>query len=185
MSETHAQFGSPEEALRYCYVGVANILQNSAEVPEEWKQWLTNKVDGGEPLKGDPISLLANQMEIVDASQFPANKQVEKIGNMINNTIMTRLRNISFVSKYTIPSSFYESNQYIYEIAKELQTPISYAEGAEVLGIATINPIAGVVMKEKLTHFIKDQYNMTPFIHINLISLSDWFVMCDRHFQMI
>jgi len=172
-----------ERMLRQCYQGVAQALHSSEVIPSSWKDWYRNFTDSHDKFEKDPIELLVHNMCEAEPEIYSHATLVHKIRDEINTITESKLPKLPFATRLLTPSSFYESYPEAAHLSQIMSCPIAYAEGNEVLGIGTINPIAGNLLKDLLTQELKAKHKFSPFIFVALVNHRGWSLMMEKHFK--
>jgi len=169
--------------LQQAYLGVEQALQSTEVVDHVWKDWFHELVISPGEKTQDPIDCLATQMAETLPDLYSQAKLVMVIGEAVNEVSGAQLTRIPFAARMMTPTAFYEKHPEIADLARQLHCPVSYAEGAEVIGLATINPVAGLILKEELVKLVEASEGYTPFISLSLINHRGWGQMNHKHFN--
>nr|NIP94196.1 hypothetical protein [Akkermansiaceae bacterium] len=112
------------------------LEENDLATPDELKQLSSH---GSAPLRGprpwDPLEFLA-ALRVRDPDARPV--EVERLGRALAQAMGQHLALIPFAGRMPTPSAFYDVNEELLEVCKDLMTPVLYAEESEVIGIGSI-----------------------------------------------
>ncbi|MFT4176440.1 MAG: hypothetical protein QM627_07255 [Luteolibacter sp.] len=90
---------------------------------------------------------------------------------------------IPFADKLIIPGAFYDAFPALKTAAKYLKTPVIYAEDADAIGIASINPIATRMLGELIAKTVHGQTAIRPFISLVRTDYDVWVELNHKHFE--
>lgn len=130
-------------------------------------------------LPAEPLYELTALQE-PDSSQLDA--IVEHNAQMISSTFFPNILPAPFAKQMPTPSSFYEKHEAVYEMAKSFKCPILYNEDADVIGLASINPVTVVVFGQAIQAYISETLSIQPFISKVRINYATWTHLCEKHF---
>jgi hypothetical protein len=89
-----------------------------------------------------------------------------------------------FASKLITPTAFYESFQDFHQLAKVLLTPVIFAEDTDAMGIASINPIASMILAEEILGSMEDRVGVKPFVTLARLDYESWAFLTRKHFAL-
>jgi len=91
---------------------------------------------------------------------------------------------IPFAGKLMAPSSFYEAYTQLHELARELRSPVIYAEDTDSIGTAALNPIAARIMAEEIRAAVSRRFGIKPFTTAVRTDYDSWTFLSRKHFGL-
>ena len=175
-SATVSRATDPECLSQTCRVLDDHALATPAELKE-----LAHHGHG--PLQGprpwDPLEFLAAlRTRDPDARA----QEVERLGRSLSQSLGQPLTLVPFASKMPTPSAFYDLNDSLLLECRKLMTPVLFAEESEVIGIASINPVALRLSARTVMQFIADKTGTTPVVSTLLLHHEGWISLCQQQF---
>ena len=175
-SATVSRATDPECLSQTCRVLDDHALATPAELKE-----LAHHGHG--PLQGprpwDPLEFLAAlRTRDPDARA----QEVERLGRSLSQSLGQPLTLVPFASKMPTPSAFYDLNDSLLLECRKLLTPVLFAEESEVIGIASINPVALRLSARTVMQFIADKTGTTPVVSTLLLHHEGWISLCQQQF---
>lgn len=91
---------------------------------------------------------------------------------------------IPFSGKLIAPSAFYESFDSLHKLARVLLAPVIYAEDTDAIGVASINPIAALLMAEEILNAVDRRFDIKPFLTVARMDYESWTFLTRKHFGL-
>jgi len=128
----------------------------------------------------DLVETLAKHLYSDDAQVAAA---VATYGERISSTLTPTLILVPFAGKFITPSAFYENYPDLQKLGSSLMAAVTYAEDADAIGTASINPIASVILGEEISAAVARRVNVNPIVTSVLLEHQSWVTMIRKHFQ--
>lgn len=125
----------------------------------------------------DPLEILVD-VRISDPEQRPM--EIERMGRAMSQMLERPLVLVPFANRLPTPTSFYETYPTLYGLCQSLMTPVVFAEESEVVGIASINPVALLLMEEQITRTLSEVTGTRPIVTRLLASHDVWESICRK-----
>jgi hypothetical protein len=139
---------------------------------------------GQEPLlqdrQQDPLELLVS-IRISDSEQRPA--EIERMGRAMSQMMERPLVLVPFANRLPTPTAFYDTYPTIYGLCQELMTPVVFAEESEVIGIASINPVALMLLEDHVTRTLSEITGTRPIVTQLLAAHEVWESICRKQLE--
>ncbi|BCU78235.1 hypothetical protein [Luteolibacter sp. LG18] len=91
---------------------------------------------------------------------------------------------IPFAGKLIAPSAFYESFESLHKLARVLLSPVIFAEDTDAVGVASINPIAALLMSEEVLTAVDRRFDIKPFLTVARMDYESWTFLTRKHFGL-
>ena len=59
-----------------------------------------------------------------------------------------------------------------------------YAEDTDAIGVASINPIACVLLAEEINNSVHKRLSICPFVSVVRMTYEDWTFLTRKHFEL-
>lgn len=139
---------------------------------------------GQQPRAGDrqkdPLEILVD-LRVSDEDKRPG--EIERMGRAISQMIETPLVLVPFANRLPTPTSFYDTYPTIFELCQALMTPVIFAEESEVVGIASINPVALLLMEEHVLQNMSEVTGTRPMVTQLLATHEVWDSICRKQLE--
>jgi hypothetical protein len=133
---------------------------------------------------GKPADLLEMIARIQGHSEEHLGAAVLNLGNIVAATLTPYQPVIPFGTMLLAPSAFYESYDQLHKIARVLLAPVIYAEDSDVIGTASINPIASKMMAEEIRSTVFKRFGIGPFVTTTRLDYPSWISISHKHFEL-
>jgi len=172
-----------EEIFEACLQRTAvAAYQASAATEDEIKQAM--QITRATFSQSRPADLLETLARVLGHDEEHLSKAITAIGDKIANTMPFTPALIPFAGKLIAPSAFYDSFDTIHRIARVLLSPVIYAEDADAIGTASINPIAAMMLAEKIHDSVGKRFGIRPFITVARMDYENWTFLTRKHFEL-
>ena len=173
--------GAPAATDPTCLDQTTKLLQERGlATPAELHQL---REHGLAPLQGprpwDPLEFLA-ALRVSDPDARPL--EVEQLGRTLSQAMGQQLALVPFASRMPTPSAFYDLHENLLAECRRLMTPILYAEESEVIGVASINPVALGIAAEIIMRTLGEKTGTTPIVSRILLHHDGWMSLCQQQF---
>lgn len=135
---------------------------------------ISNEVSSGEILP------LMAQLRGIDEKEHTAT--VGGWGRSLAPVVKRRYSLVPFAGRLMGSSTFFEKHPKAQEAAKAIMCPLVFAEDTDVVGFATINPVAGVAMADFVTRNVRTKSGATPYVSMFTLELNEWQELCKKQF---
>jgi hypothetical protein len=140
---------------------------------------------GNAPLSGprpwDPLEFVA-ALRVRDPDARPV--EIERLGRGIAAATGQLLALVPFASRMPTPSSFYDDHQDLLMRCQDLLVPIVYSEESEVIGVASINPVALDVAEHYIIEDVSKRTGTLPLVSKLLLHHEGWVAICQKQFGL-
>ena len=169
------------ELAEICLQQTADALHEvRAGTPAEISKGISlAREDHIEKRPSDLIEILARIQGHAEEHLGPA---ILELGDKVASTLTPYPPLIPFAGKLITPSAFYDSFESIYEIARILRSPAVYAEDTDSIGIASINPVASLILAQEIREVAFKRLGIRPFITIARLDYESWTFLIRKHF---
>ncbi|MEI6675151.1 MAG: hypothetical protein WCO57_08250 [Verrucomicrobiota bacterium] len=134
--------------------------------------------------QGRPIDLLEAIARLYGPQEQALATTIEAFGERLATTLNPSPRLIPFAGRLIIPHAFYESFDYLRNLAKGLLTPVIYAEDAGSIGVGSANPIAATLLAARIQDLVSRRFGIWPFLTIARLDYKSWTFLTHRHFKL-
>jgi len=107
-----------------------------------------------------------------------------KLGNAVSKTINLHIPLLPNAVKFNPPAAFYDAFPEIYDLARDLLSPILFSEDNEVLGVASINPIPAIRLGKETVDRLSKPLGFSPFITVVRLDYGSWHKLLEKHFGL-
>ncbi|WAC21565.1 hypothetical protein OVA24_09230 [Luteolibacter sp. SL250] len=132
---------------------------------------------------GQPADLLDTLARHLHKDEDQVASVVASYGERISATLNPNLHVIPFAGKFIAPSTFYEAYPGIQRLGAALMAAVIYAEDADAIGTASVNPIAAVILGEEIAAAVARRVNVRPIITSVMLDHQSWTQIIRKHFQ--
>ena len=133
---------------------------------------------------GKPAELLEEIAKRQSQTEEQLDLAILKLGNMLAASLDQHQPLIPFAGKLTAPSQFYESFDRLHQIARVLLVPVVFAEDTDVIGIASVNPLATRIMAEETRNTVCRRFGIRPFVTSIRLDYASWSAITRKHFEL-
>ena len=133
---------------------------------------------------GKPADLLEVIARIQGHDDEHLGRAVLNLGNIVATTLSPYQPVIPFGTMLLAPSAFYESYDQLHKIARVLLAPVIYAEDSDVIGTASINPVASSMMAEEIRSTVFKRFGIGPFVTTTRLDYPSWIAISHKHFEL-
>ncbi|NNC88140.1 MAG: hypothetical protein HKN82_06730 [Akkermansiaceae bacterium] len=133
------------------------------------------------PRPWDPLEFVA-ALRVSEPDARPV--EVERLGRGLAAAAGQALTLIPFAARIPTPSSFYDDHADLRLQCHQLLVPILYAEEMEVVGIASINPVALDLAEQFVVADIHSRTGNNPLISKLLLHHDSWMSLCQKQFAL-
>jgi hypothetical protein len=134
--------------------------------------------------EGTPADLLEQVARIQGYAGEHLSGAIFDLGNKVAGARAIYQPVIPFVSKLIAPSSFYDSYDHLHKIARVLLSPVIYAEETDAIGIASVNPIAAIILTDEIRKTVLKRCGIRPFITTSRLDYENWTILVRKHFEL-
>ncbi|MBX3739619.1 MAG: hypothetical protein KF712_01405 [Akkermansiaceae bacterium] len=132
---------------------------------------------------GQPADLLETLARHFHKDEGQVVAAVSSYGERISATLSPNLHVVPFAGKFIAPSTFYENHPDLQRLGAALMAAVIYAEDADAIGTASINPIAAIIFGEEIAAAVARRVNVRPIITSVLLDHQSWTQIIRKHFQ--
>lgn len=133
---------------------------------------------------GDPADPLFSLAKIQEKDELLLSNTAEQLSAMLASAVAPTMVPAPFASQMMTPSTFYDKNEPLADMARSIMCPILYTEDADVIGIGSINPIAASIFAQAIGAYVKETYYVQPLISIVRLTHPAWETLLSRHFAI-
>ncbi|MEI6818022.1 MAG: hypothetical protein WCL19_00325 [Verrucomicrobiota bacterium] len=169
------------ELAEICLQQTADALHEvRAGTPAEISKGISlAREDHIEKKPSDLIEVLARIQGHAEEHLGPA---ILEMSDKVASTLTPYPPLIPFAGKLITPTAFYDSFESIYEIARILRSPAVYTEDTDSIGIASINPVASLILAQEIREAAFKRLGIRPFITIARLDYESWTFLIRKHF---
>lgn len=109
---------------------------------------------------------------------------IRGLGDKLAATLNPSPPLIPFAGKLIAPSAFYESFDHLHKMARVLLTPVIFVEDTDSIGVASVNPIAAVLLAGKIQEAVARRFDIRPFLTIARLEYESWAFLTHKHFEL-
>lgn len=153
-------------------------LANAAEI-----QRLRNRYEEGRE-DGAPADLIELLARIQGTEEEHMGAEVSRITYELSAVITPSPPLIPFAGKLMAPSAFYESYTQIHELARELLSPVIFAEDTDAIGTGALNPIAADIIGDRILSAVNRRFAIRPFVTVVRLDYESWAFLSRKHFGL-
>lgn len=160
---------------------LAMLQQHNLATAEDCSQVAATVRGHWEENRGaDPIDCLARLRagggDMLDAI-------VEMLSKKLAQSMRATPSRVPFASRLIPPSSLYEQFPNVTLQCRLMQVPITFAEDADVLGLASINPYFADALAYSIKEELKQANGISPVVSVVRLDYISWRKMCAKHFK--
>lgn len=134
--------------------------------------------------KEKPADLLDLLARIQGHGEEHVGKAITDLADKVALTLSPYAPLIPFAAKLIAPSAFYDAFDHIHKTARALLSPVIYAEDTDSIGIASINPVACMLLSEEIQQNVYKRFGIRPFITIARMDYESWSFLTRKHFEL-
>ncbi|MFU8893575.1 MAG: hypothetical protein ACNA8L_08105 [Luteolibacter sp.] len=108
---------------------------------------------------------------------------VYKLSECVSHTLQNPPILINFAAKLIAPNAFYSAFPDLFKDCSELLCPVIFAEDTDAIGTASINPIAAMMMAERIGISVKERTGIRPFMTSARLDYESWCFITRKHFE--
>jgi len=108
---------------------------------------------------------------------------IYKLSECVANTVVNPPVLITFAAKLIVPGAFYAKFPDLFKTCGEMLCPVIFAEDSDAIGTASINPIAAMMMAERIGHRVKARLGIRPFLTTARMDYESWCFLTRKHFE--
>lgn len=90
---------------------------------------------------------------------------------------------IPFAGRFVTPTAFYDNYPELAQLGHALLSPVIYAEDADAIGTAALNPVAALIMSEEIMAIIARRAGIRPFVTAVILDHTSWAALVRKHFS--
>lgn len=132
---------------------------------------------------GKPADLVETLARHLHSDDLQVSAAIANYGERIASTIAPSPQAIPFAGRYIAPATFYESYPELQRLGGALMAAVIYAEDADAIGTASINPIAAVILGEEIAAAVARRVNVRPILSSVILDHQSWSQVIRKHFQ--
>jgi len=133
---------------------------------------------------GRPMDLIEQIARIQGHAEEHLSAAILEIGNKVVATFAHQAPVVPFAGKLIAPSAFYESFDQMHKLARLLLAPVIFAEDTDVIGIASINPVAATLLSEEIQTVVFKRFGIRPFLTVARLDYESWAFLTRKHFEL-
>ncbi|RYD38010.1 MAG: hypothetical protein EOP87_02370 [Verrucomicrobiaceae bacterium] len=133
--------------------------------------------------QGKPADLLETLARQFHTDEDQVSAAITSYGERISATLTPNLHAIPFAGKFIAPSAFYENYPDLQRLGSALMAVVIYAEDADAIGTASINPFAAIILGEEIAAAVARRVNVRPLITSVMLDHQSWSQIIRKHFQ--
>ena len=175
--------GDIGKCLADCMEKTIRAFQASGVATQEeisrLKQRYLKKIADDEP--ADLIYILA-QLQGADEERMGI--EVARIAHAVAAVINPSPPLIPFAGKLIAPSAFYEAYTQLHDLSKALLSPIIFAEDTDAIGTGALNPIASLIMGDRILSVVNRRFAIRPFVTSVRLDYESWSFLGRKHYGL-
>lgn len=106
-----------------------------------------------------------------------------KLSESVSNTLVNPPILITFAAKLIVPNAFYSAFPELLKECSEMLCPLIFAEDTDAIGVGSINPIAAIMMAERICTQVKQHRSIRPFMTSARMDYESWCFLTRKHFE--
>lgn len=134
--------------------------------------------------EGDPRDLVELLARMKGADDDHIGAETARISHQLSAVIPAAPPLIPFAGKLMAPSSFYEAYTNIHALAKALLSPVIFAEDTDAIGTGALNPIASMIMADRILGAVNRRFAIRPFVTSVRLDYESWCFLNRKHFGL-
>ena len=174
---------TPEEIVEACFVATAEALSKTGVATDDEIFKALSRVRESHKV-GEPVDLIDALARVQGHDEEHIGLVIESLSDAVALTLSPIPPCIPFASKLIAPSAFYDSFDAIHQLSKSLLSPVIYAEDTDAIGIASINPIAALILGDEILYAVGKRLDIRPFITTTRMEYESWVFLCRKHFEL-
>lgn len=136
------------------------------------------------PLDQDPQDMLVLLAQMQGADEEHLGVELARISHAVSQIIPACPPLIPFAGKLMAPSAFYEAYTQIHNLARVLRSPVIYAEDTDAIGVASLNPVASMLMVDRIVSVVNKRFAIRPFVTAARLDYESWCFLSRKHFGL-
>lgn len=172
-----------EEIVETCFVRTADALSKARAASDNDIHKALSSVRESLSI-GEPADLLETLARVLGHDEEHIGPVIASLSDAVASTLYPSPPSIPFASKLIAPSAFYDSFDSQHKLAKLLLAPVVFAEDADAIGTASINPIAAIMLGEEILLAVGKRFGIRPFITSARMEYESWAFLCRKHFEL-
>lgn len=133
---------------------------------------------------GNPIDLIELLARIKGTTEEFMGAEVSRIAHEVSAVLSPSPPLIPFAGKLMAPSAFYEAYTQLHELARELLSPVIFAEDTDAIGTGGLNPVAAHIMGARILGAVNRRFAIRPFVTVVRLDYESWSFLCRKHFGL-
>ena len=174
---------SDGELVERCYVQTAEALSKTNSATNAQIIEALQQAREGQK-RGRPQDLLETLARTMGHDEERIGAAITELSDAVASTLNPVPPVIPFANKLIAPSSFYETYDAIHNLGRLLLSPVIFAEDTEAIGIASVNPIAAIILGEQINSVVSKRFGIRPFITCARMEYESWAFLCRKHFEL-
>ncbi len=110
-------------------------------------------------------------------------KAIFKLSECVSNTLGNPPVLVTFAAKLIVPNAFYSAFPDLQQTGSEMLCPVIFAEDSDAIGTASINPIASMMMADRIGRRVKEKTGIRPFLTAARLDYESWCFLTRKHFE--
>lgn len=153
-------------------------LANEEEIGR-LRQRFAQRIAEGQP--ADMIEILAR---LQGTEEERMGIEVARIAHGVAGVVNPSPPLIPFAGKLIAPSAFYEAYTQLHELSKALLSPVIFAEDTDAIGTGGLNPIASLIMAERILSVVNRRFAIRPFVTAVRLDYESWNFLGRKHYGL-
>jgi len=108
---------------------------------------------------------------------------IYKLSECVSHTIVNPPILVTFAGKLIAPNAFYGAFPDVFKDCSEMLCPVIFAEDTDAIGTASINPIAAMMMADRISTIVKKRRGIRPFMTTARMDYESWCFLTRKHFE--
>lgn len=108
---------------------------------------------------------------------------IHQLSECVAHTLQHAPVLVPFATKLIAPNAFYGKFPEIQQKCAEMLCPVIFAEDSDAIGVASINPIAAIMMAERIQLVVKARFGIRPFLTTARLDYESWCFITRKHFE--
>lgn len=110
--------------------------------------------------------------------------ETARLSHLVAGVIAPSPPLIPFAGKLIAPSAFYEAYTNLHELARELLSPVIYAEDTDAIGTGSLNPVAANIMAGEILEVVNRRFAIRPFVTAVRLDYESASFLSRKHFGL-
>jgi hypothetical protein len=179
-AQSPSDFADPVEA---CLTRTAAAL-GDARIASQQELFRALDVARRSHLEGMPADLLETVLRGRGHEEEHFGGAIRQVAGKLAASMDTPVPLIPFAGKLIAPSAFYDSFTSLHQTARSLLAPVIFAEDTDSIGVASINPVAAIIMGEIVQQTVFRRFGIRPFVTLARLDYESWTFLNRRHFGL-